>query len=319
MAAFRMLGLIACLAALPLQAAPIYPANPFLTDRDVFVSVEGVIRLEHETLHPVWFALEGLETDAPVVSREIVMVGTNAGMFALDIESGMMRWHIPSATTLRSPAVSDETAFVSGADGSIQAVDVRNGKQRWHRSLNSALFTPAITDKRLVVGGKGTTLWALDRENGSEHWTLPLGHEIADRPVADEQGRVYLCTMGGQLMSVDSGTGRPQWRRALSAPGSVLVDSERLYVGQFDGEISARKRDGGEVLWKKSTPGLGTAPLRLLGDTLVVTTQGGENLFLDPASGDQVGAPQDGGPTESPDHPAVPDTASEDMLVKRLH
>lgn len=319
MAVLRMLGLIAVLifpGILPVHAAPVYPANPFLTERDVFVSVDGVIRLEHETLHPVWFALEGLETDAPVVSREIVMVGTNAGMFALDIESGMMRWHIPSATALNSPAVSGDVAFVSGRDGSIQAVDIKDGSQRWQRLLKGALFTPAITDKRLVVGGEGAMLWALDRENGRDQWRLQLGHEMADRPVADEKGRIYLCTMGGQLIAVDGNTGRPEWKRALSGPGSVLVDAERLYVGQFNGEVSARKREGGEVLWEKALPDLDAAPLRILGDTLVVTTKSGDNLFLEPASGDTVGPPQEDATPEQPDAP-IPDTASEDMLVKR--
>lgn len=320
MTTLRMLGLIAVLIlpeTLPVQAAPVYPANPFLTDRDVFVSVDGIIRLEHETLHPVWFALEGLETDAPVVSRGTVMVGTNAGMFALDLESGMMRWHIPSAGTLRSPAVSGEVAFVSGADGSIQAVDVQDGKQRWQRSLEGALFTPAIAGKRLVVGGEKGILWGLDRENGRSKWKLALKNEMAARPVADEKERIYLCTKGARLLSVEGATGKPAWEQRLTAPGVVLVDSERLYVGQFNGEVSARNRDNGKVLWERAFPGLGTEPLRKLEDALVVTTKSGDNLFLDPASGEAVGPPGEETAPEAPEPPVAPDEASDEILVQR--
>jgi outer membrane protein assembly factor BamB len=323
MAALRcMLGLIAVLilpGPQPLYAAPVYPANPFLTDQDVFVSVDGIIRLEHDTLHPVWFALEGLKTDAPVVSRGTVMVGTNAGMFALDIDSGMMRWHIPSADTLRSPAVSDEVAFVSGSDGSIQAVDVEDGQRRWRRSLEGSLFTPAIAGQRLVVGGDKGMLWGLDRTNGRSQWKLPLKSKMAGPPVADENGRIYICTTGAKLISVDSGSGKRGWEQTLTSPGAVIVDSKRLYVGQTDGEVSARNRDTGKVLWKQSFPGLDADPLRRLEDTLVVTTESGDNLFLDPASGEAVTPPQmEEGPKapEAPDAPVAPDEASEDILVQ---
>ena len=85
---------------------------------------------------------------------------------------------------------------------------------------------------------------------------------------------------------------------------------------EFNGEVTARNREDGKVLWKKSLPGLGTTPLRILRDALVVTTKTGESHFLDPASGESVG-PEFEEEEQAP--PAVPDELGEDVIVKSGH
>ncbi|MFQ5935415.1 MAG: hypothetical protein ACE5LB_03295, partial [Acidiferrobacterales bacterium] len=86
----RAAGQIACALAVVLATATassdtnaVYPANPAVVAQAVYVSSQGVTRLQRETLRPVWRALSGVETLAPVVTPSAVLVASTRGLYAL--------------------------------------------------------------------------------------------------------------------------------------------------------------------------------------------------------------------------------------------
>lgn len=82
---------------------------------------------------------------------------------------------------------------------------------------------------------------------GAPVWTAELGHEVRLTPVLAGDA-VVVATTGGELLSLDSATGKRRWRSELArAAVAVLSAGARLYVLQEDGELLALDAGTGET------------------------------------------------------------------------
>ncbi len=77
-------------------------------------------------------------TASPVVTEGVVyLAATNAGVYALDAETGTELWHYPQEGTfkvLASPRVADDLVYVNADDGKLYALDAGTGVLKWDSS-----------------------------------------------------------------------------------------------------------------------------------------------------------------------------------------
>jgi len=262
-----------------------YADNPNMADQAVFVSGSGLTRLEYGGLQPSWHQLEGMFPLEPVVSGDLVMVGSPVGVFAVDARNGEIRWHLPSSHTLYSPTVIGDTAFVGGEDGTLSAVDLTNGDVRWRRKLAGWVFSPAVVGNQLVTGGGAGMLWGVSSQDGKPQWQLEAGAELVFRPIAGGEGPVYISTLQGKVLAVSPDNGRIRWQTTLTTPGTTTVYEDRLVLGQFSGLVTAYNRFTGEKIWEHQLNGPTTIPVRILDGKVVAITEDGNSVLLNPEDG----------------------------------
>ena len=111
---------------------------------------------------------------APVISGDTVYVcarGMTAekvpttSVYALSLETGEKLWdHVLEGTVFGTPALADDTLWVSDSQGYLYALDVRNqGRERSRFQLGtSSRCSPVVHDGVVYVGDDGGLVLAVD-------------------------------------------------------------------------------------------------------------------------------------------------------------
>lgn len=103
-----------------------------------------------------------------------------------------------------------------------------------------------------------------------------------------QDNTLYSGGMDRKVYAVDLASGEVRWSARLSGMivGGVLLSGDTLFVASSrpEGRVHALRRDTGKRIWRVSADPV-SAPLALIGGTLIAQTQRGEVLALEPASG----------------------------------
>jgi hypothetical protein len=207
-----------------------------------------------------------------------------------------------------APMICARNILVVTANAGVRALG-SNGRTAWKRA-----------------GSKEGNEWpGIDGRSGELKWVAKLGGRLAGAPVLGPDS-VLLATDSGELVLVDTRTGRPRWRRKLELPLTrpamddtlVLVGSGRWAVGldtgngeevfragldyppvfspslapdgcylAFDYGLVALDRSGG-MRWRVKSPvPIAVAPV-IAGSGVVLCTQGGGIRSLSRVDGKPV-------------------------------
>ena len=209
-----------------------------------------------------WTAETGEPKARPVVADGRVLLLTERGLTAYDLESGEQRWRTsggPEFTSRTAPNVVDGTAYLGTTlpDGMV-AVDVEDGERRWAVELGARPSTPPVVDvarETLAVGTEeGLVGLTVD---GERRWT----RETFSRVSALVSWRDVLCagTRGGELLAffglLDP---RGSWRRDVDGGVTqvALLDGSSVVVSTSEGPVSRRNASrGGAARWKRDVGG----------------------------------------------------------------
>jgi len=287
----RRLGRLAICASLVvagslrLAAAAVHPAQPAVGDRLVCVSSSGLACFEASSMAHRWRALRGNYTFAPLVAGSVVLVGSTTGLHALRSEDGSPHWSWNSGRETASPAVQADTVFAAGRSGRIAALGLESGDARWRRRLGGRLYTPAVSGSLVFAGARNGSIYGLHRRTGDTLWTHSLPAKLVSRPVAVPGGVIITAFDGTVVKLADSG--RVRWQKRDPAPSfSPTVAGEMLLFGGMDGELRARHRRSGDLLWRSRLPGSLSIPAAARGNRAAVVTPGGALHVIDAGTGD---------------------------------
>lgn len=215
-----------------------------------------------------------VELDLPVsggpgVGEGLVLLGTSEGeLVALAEQTGEQRWKVQlSSEILSVPQAQAGVVVVKTADGKVFGLEVTNGNERWRYEREVPVLTLRGTGSPVVVGGvayagmAGGRLIALRIDNGGLVWdasvTVPSGRSELER-LADIDGDplvfgggVFVATFQGEIGAVEQRSGRPAWRRKMSAYSGMSTDGRRLYLSDADGVVWAIDAQSGSALWSQ--------------------------------------------------------------------
>ncbi|MDO4223827.1 MAG: PQQ-binding-like beta-propeller repeat protein [Acinetobacter sp.] len=139
--------------------------------------------------------------------------------------------------------VKNGAVIVANADGQIFALNQQTGEVRWTAQIASAVLTPSlIVNTTVVTLSNDGTVYGHSLESGQKLWAYKLADvEFSLRgqakPIALDQRQVLVASSSGQVYVLDSLTGlvATQFRAAESSGRSQInrlidVDGEPIYL-----------------------------------------------------------------------------------------
>ncbi len=158
---------------------------------------------------------------------------------------------------------------------SMQNIALGNLERAWHRSIGEGGgYRAKITATPVVLGGRVFTMdsdglvSAFDAATGSRLWdTDTQGEKDRSTNVGGglaAAGRVvYASTGRGEVLALDAGSGRINWRVPLDAPARsapTVVDG-RIFVITLDGRMVALAQPDGKRQWNYQATTVATSVL----------------------------------------------------------
>ena len=268
--------------------------------------VDGNVHaLNPQTGKPIWRA----RTDARVVSGpavigDLVAVGTlDAEVIALKRADGTPLWRAKVSSEVMAPPAGDgNVVVVRTGDGFIQGLSAVTGERLWilDRSVPNltlrGLSEPLVVDGRVYAGMDNGRLLALELDSGKVLWEQAVAVATGrtelerltdiDASILPGERHLYAVSFGGELVSLDAGSGEVQWRRSVRSYNNLTQAGGLIIATDDVGTVWALDAQSGAAAWKQE--GLLYRKLSaagVIGSHIVVGDFEGYLHWLDPKDG----------------------------------
>ena len=208
---------------------------------------------------------------------------------------------IPPPPAPKQQIIWPEFAYDAQRSHVGPSVDVRPPFKRvWTAGGSSLLeFPPAIAYGRLYVADGGGRVLAVSTKTGARAWTYSAHRCQAASPAVGDykHGTVYEvflnkipCTAknpsDGEIVALSVGNGRLRWRTHIGASEtSPVIVGDRLYVGDWQGDVYAIDAQTGRVIWTAHTGGAVKGGVAVSGNRLYVGSYDGHLYAFDARTG----------------------------------
>lgn len=187
-----------------------------------------------------------------------------------------------------SPTAVNGTVFFSSYDKHVYALNIETGKLKWRFATGGPVGTPVVFDNDMPVftlskrsmenmpkvdnpalyfASSDNNLYALNH-HGELLWKFNSGSSFST-VVTCSKGTIYVGTISGYLHAVDmKGAEKWKFRTGGMVTSGASIDSNGLvYIGSWDGRIYCLSREG-EKLWDFLTGGPVAAESIAIGNKL---------------------------------------------------
>ena len=197
----------------------------------------------------------------------LLLVATYAGeVLALSKETGDELWRkqLPGEI-VSSPRTNGNVVAAHTVNGKLFALDAKTGEQLWFYDNPPPVLTlrgtpsPIVTDTAIYTGFSNGRMMAFNPANGLILWeqriASPKGRSELDRMVDIHatpilrDGVIYVGTYQGRISALARGTGSPIWGQDASTSENLALSADKVFVSHSDGKLAAYSTATGEILW----------------------------------------------------------------------
>lgn len=204
----------------------------------------------------------------PVEAGELLLIGADAEVIALDRANGAVRWRAPvSSEVLADPVRSGDLVVAHTVDGGLYGLDAASGAELWRAKQSVPLLSlrgagaPVVAGEAVVAGFANGRIAAYAARDGRLAWetavAVPRGRtELermtdADGRIAVSQGMVFAAGFQGRVAALALGTGRAIWGREISSYQGVALAGDSLFVSDDGGAVWSLAQGSGATLWRQ--------------------------------------------------------------------
>ncbi|MCX6375707.1 MAG: PQQ-binding-like beta-propeller repeat protein [Armatimonadetes bacterium] len=208
-----------------------------------------------------WKFIADLATNnpsSPAVVDGVVYFCSGGRLYALNADTGTMRWRYPAeeslaATIKSSPVVGDDLVYFGAGDGKLYAVTKSDGNLAWIFATKGIMnSSPVLVDGVIYVGSSDDHLYAVNALSPDLEWGggLRTRDDIVGSPaVAD--GIVYFLSNDMMLYAAETVTGRLKWQVRVgnwSAAATPVISDNTLYIASGN-TIQSFQAKSGRFKW----------------------------------------------------------------------
>ncbi|MFE1927740.1 PQQ-binding-like beta-propeller repeat protein [Streptomyces asoensis] len=226
-------------------------AGPALHEGTVFVWQDARLRAldaltgEERWSYPIGDTAScgGVPVRVTPASDGYVYLAAGTRVLAVDIASGMVRWHFEAPAVFLSPpafvpgpAVTGGGVYLADYLGTVYAIDATDGRDRWRIATEArSSVDPVLVAAGHVHVGSGKGLYTLDAVTGTPKWRFQAGGDIVGAPAVAE-GRIHFGSTDHLLYTLKADDGRLRWKLATGGEitGSPLVRDGVVYASSKD-------------------------------------------------------------------------------------
>jgi len=245
--------LTSCLLLVNISVQAAYPQNPLLLNDSVYVSQQGIYKFDHKKPRALWSSLTGIETFAPVIVDNLLLVGSTQGLYALDLESGNITWHIEQQHTLFTPGVSKQV-YAGSVHGELYAIEPTDGHIVWRQQFSGWIYSPVIAEATnlLWTGGQAHEVYAAGIDNGRVQRRIETSQESVFSPIYLGDGQMAFNLFDGNslLLNLDKSNGQ-ETLFGDSQPTGIYAFDDSIYRSHRDGSLSAFYRHSHKLKWRR--------------------------------------------------------------------
>ena len=177
---------------------------------------------------------------SPLVLGDTIYQSLGGRVFALDKETGNLRWRFPALDPMdgifRSAPIFSAGTLVAACDNKlIVGIDPGTGQLKWSFPTPAPVFGQPVTVGKFVVAAlSDNTLVAINPADGSPAWKAPYHiYEGIQGSLGVYQNSILICTNQTKLISFNVGTQKMDWVRPftqLPAKPTPIVQDDRIYI-----------------------------------------------------------------------------------------
>jgi outer membrane protein assembly factor BamB len=198
----------------------------------------------------------------------LLFLGNYAGqVIALSAVDGKEVWRKQVKGEIVSiPQTNGQVVAVQTMNGKLFVLDAKTGADLWFFESQPPILTlrgtasPLLTDSAIYAGFANGRLMAFNSSNGLILWeqriAMPKGKSELDRMVdihaspVLKNGILYVGTYQGRISALARGTGKELWGQEGSTSEDIAVSDDKVFVSHSDGKVTAYNIISGEVLWQ---------------------------------------------------------------------
>jgi outer membrane protein assembly factor BamB len=251
-----------------------------------------------------WYKSNGGLTAPPTISGDAVILGFRDGsVHKVDLLSGQKVWDTRLDTfPAREIAIHDNQLLIVTASQSLHNVDFASGRSKWLFDGGSpdfltirTLAAPTVNRGTVYFGIASGEVLGVDLASGKE--VLRVNPDPTPSRFRDVVGPLYVAAADKLLVSRSDGLvsclytdgakkGSSCWEKPLHSDGITATHFAEgtLFIGTFNGYISAIAAQQGKKLWQQDTNGT-ISSLTLSKGTLYSSTTKGKITALVAADG----------------------------------
>jgi outer membrane protein assembly factor BamB len=255
--------------------------------------------LHLEDVDPDWQVSAGVAAE-----NGLILIGTYAGEVVAFNSDGTELWrHQLPGEILAAPHTNGNIVSVQTLNGKLFALDAKTGSRRWFYDNPPPILTlrgtavPVVTDTTAYVGFSNGRLMAFNADDGAILWdqrvAMPKGRSELERMIdihgapLIQGGILYVGTYQGKISAISRGTGSNIWTKDGSTSENMAVKDDKLFVAHSDGKVVCYSASSGEILWtnEKLLRRNLNAP-QVVGDYVAVVDFKGYLHFLNQSDGE---------------------------------
>lgn len=172
-------------------------------------AVDGSVRWERPTSLDVPATEDGLpeyldvDTTPVVVGDTVYAASFGAGLYALDVQNGSVRWRMEEATGVTGIlALPDGHLILASANSGLSRLDPATQERIWNvPNARGSLGQPILVRDYVLVGRSAGSLLSIRIADGSELSRVDAGHGFSALPAVQSR-RAFVVSNGGALLAL---------------------------------------------------------------------------------------------------------------------